>query len=122
MAATELTPYLNELLKSTGILYKTFEKNIGTPMQMYDHLQTNQDRMAPPVYGGLKMALICTLVGAFVDQKFPTLAQEKGQEFRGTIVIRLTVEIYRLLTDGVSIDVLRHVVGEPNPIPTEKMS
>lgn len=122
MAATELTPYLNEMLKDTGILYKLFEKNIGSPMQMYDHLQTNQDRMAPPIYGGLKMALIATLAGAFIDQKFPNLAKEKGQEFRGTMVIRLSVEIYRLLTDGVSIDVLRHVVGEPNPIPQGKMS
>lgn len=119
---SEVNEYLNTLLKDTGILFKTFERNIGTPMQMYDHLKTNQDRMAPPVYGGLKMALVCTLVGAFIDQRYPELASQRGHEFRGEMVIRLSVEVYRLLTDGVSIDVLRHVVGEPNPIPVDKMS
>lgn len=122
MAATEVTPYLKQLMTTTGILYKQFQKNMGRPMKMFDVLRTNTDRAAPDIYGGLKMALVADLAGAYIDKHYPNLAAERGHEFRGEIVIRMSAEIYRLLTDGVSIDVLRHVVGEANPIPTEKMS
>lgn len=115
MAESDLTPYLNELMKQTGILFKVFEKQIGRRMEMPHAIETSVDKAAPPVHSQLKMALLAQLAGPFIDKHFPNLTAEKGSAYRGEMVMRLSLEIYRFLTDGLSIDAMRMVIGDPAP-------
>lgn len=115
MAETDLTPYLNELMKETGILFKVFEKHVGRRMEMPNAIRTATDKSNPEVHSQLKMAMLAQLAGAFVDKQFPNIRAEKGEAFRGEIVMRLSLEIYRFLTDGLTIDAMRMVIGDPDP-------
>ena len=115
MAETKLTPYLMELIKDTGVMCRGVEKAVGGRMKLPANIHTAIDKIDAPIYADIKMALLCVVAGAYVDKHWPDMLKEKGAEERGEIVHKLGCELYRLLTDGLSIDVIRHVSGYPDP-------
>lgn len=110
-----LDPIVTKLLVETGILFKVFEKRLGYRMNLPDRVKTQQDKSSPVVYSQLKAALLCQLSGPFIDKHFPILNHPEHHQIRGELVSRLGVEIYRLLTDGLSIDAVRVGIEDPDP-------
>lgn len=113
-----LSPAFNKMMAETAILFKLFEKHFGRRMEMPNAIRTTVDKAGPDVHAGLKMSMLCQLVGAFVDKHFMT-ELPPGSEIRGQVVTRLSVEVYRMLTDGLSIDAVRMLVGDPDPAAKE---
>lgn len=114
-----LSPVLSKMMAETAILFKLFETHFGRRMEMPDRIRTSIDKVGPDVHAGLKMAMVCQLAGAWVDKHF--MAElPPGSEKRGQVVTRLSVEIYRMLTDGLSIDAVRALIKDPDPTPKDR--
>lgn len=108
--ADALDPIVTKLLVETGILFKVFEQRVGHRMNLPDRVKTTLDKTSPEIYSQLKASLLCQLAGPFIDKHFPQFTHAE----RGELVSRLALEIYRLLTDGISIDAVRVGIQEPD--------
>lgn len=113
--ASNITPILSELFKDIGVCAVGVRQACGNGLDLPVQIQTSADKAGPAVYREMKINMLTVLVLAWMDKTYPTFAEQFGHGNKGDVSGRIAMEMYRMLTDGVSIDALRVLVGDPDP-------